>query len=736
MYTNHYNLKEMPFEEAFNPRYIWLGKKYLDALVEFKTVLFESKGFYLFTGDSGTGKTYLAKRFLNEIDPHKFVATIPYPDLDKYSFFNYLSEEFKMNRQFNDKGLFLLHFRNFLFDADQKNLKIILLIDEAQMMNQELLEEINLLSNIKKDKRKLLDIVFVGQPSFNKVLMQEQNSEFTQKIAATFHLEPLTENETKSLVLHRLKTAGAKTQIFTPEALREIYRFSSGYPRLVITICYRALLTGFVKEVKLINEEIITECTDELRIKQTLKSTTVPESVEDAHPVRGAYPAAPYKSRDQIRSPLRKYPLTRKKPGRQKALLAILIIVLSLAAGYRVYMLMPDVMTGTKSSPEQTKSPVKAMVDPRTASLPPPENKHTQDEPFIKAGSESGAPTAPNQRTPLVGSTQSTPQSMTDRTSPFNNAPLDTQAKRTPNQGPGNLPAAPAVDSTRQTALQKPSLKNDAPKTEPANRFQEKRASTGNGNRSGNESGGAESAKPYEPSGPEEGRAAHQAAALTAASQARVSSPAARPTTNTSPLPRFDMLHAEDTSAVVKPAGPGKTIKENGRISTPQPGSERSQITYITGPELESLAVRKESTLSDIGQLVPEFADSGLQTRITMPERLRSFLDSYCETYSAGDLEKLRTYYSPDARENGQPFNRLLSKYRRDFAAADAISYQIELQEYLVDRKRGTIKIEGRFFHKWLPRGSAWRQNSGNVYLELKETDLSFKVFRLDYQND
>ena len=210
MYTAYYNLKETPFNQSVDPKYTWLSEKQLEALAAFKQNYLDKKGFFLITGDAGTGKTAFTKRLLAEIESKTIVATVTDPDLDKLDFFNWLSVEFNMNVMFKSKGAFLARFKRFLFEAYQKKINVTLIIDDAHRINQELIEEILTLSNIEKAGSKLMSIFFVGQSGFNKILQEKQNSALRQSINAHFHLKPLKEDEIVQLILYRLKVAGSK----------------------------------------------------------------------------------------------------------------------------------------------------------------------------------------------------------------------------------------------------------------------------------------------------------------------------------------------------------------------------------------------------------------------------------------------------------------------------------------------------------------------------------------------
>ena len=266
MYQSFYNLKIKPFQITTDPKFLWLGEKHKEALATLKYGILENKGFLLLTGDVGTGKTVLIHGLMKLIDVSAIVATVPDPGLNTLDFFNFLSEEFEMNRRFDSKGAFLIHLKHFLYKASAADKKVLLIIDEAQRLNHELIEQIRLLSNIEMDNRKLINIFFVGQSEFNSMINQERNKAVKQRITVSYHIDPLTENESREYINHRLKIGGCTRELFKPEALRNIYTFSHGYPRLINIICDHALLTGYSAGKKIIDTAVIKECEKELRI--------------------------------------------------------------------------------------------------------------------------------------------------------------------------------------------------------------------------------------------------------------------------------------------------------------------------------------------------------------------------------------------------------------------------------------------------------------------------------------
>ena len=266
MYETYYKLNAMPFQITTDPRFLWLGEKHSEALATLKYGIMENKGFLLLTGDVGTGKTALINRLIKMIDVAAIVAKIPDPGLSSLDFFNFLAVEFKINKKFESKGAFLIYLKNFLHKAYADQKKVLLVIDEAQRLNHDLLEQIRLLSNIELQDRKLINIFFVGQPEFNEMLREDRNRAVRQRITVNYHINPLSVAEARLYIEHRLKIAGATQQIFEKDAIREIFSFSGGYPRLINIICDHALLTGYASDLKSISKKVIKECERELQI--------------------------------------------------------------------------------------------------------------------------------------------------------------------------------------------------------------------------------------------------------------------------------------------------------------------------------------------------------------------------------------------------------------------------------------------------------------------------------------
>ncbi|MBU4316508.1 MAG: AAA family ATPase [Proteobacteria bacterium] len=337
MYLNHYNLKTEPFKITTDPEFLWLGEKHKEALATLKYGILGNKGILLLTGDVGTGKTTLIHALLNSLGEDTIVATVPDPGLDKMDFFNYVASAFNINKTFYTKGDFTLYLSHFLKTANGENKKVLLIIDEAQRLNKDLLEEIRLLSNIELQNTKLINLFFVGQKEFNDIILMEENKALRQRISLRYNIEPLNLDETREYIKYRLLVAGTKKSLFTSNAVSKIYSFSKGYPRLINILCDYALLAGFVRDKKTIGRQIVQECAEELQIPEDARSGRIPESDEQDLETEKSSPQ-PVPVRKQKRIDKRKSEENNQPVGFfRKAGFAALIVLLLASLGYHFY---------------------------------------------------------------------------------------------------------------------------------------------------------------------------------------------------------------------------------------------------------------------------------------------------------------------------------------------------------------------------------------------------------------
>jgi general secretion pathway protein A len=266
MYLNHYNLNTKPFQISTDPRFLWLGEKHKEALAVLRYGILDNKGFLLLTGEVGTGKTTLIHVLINALRDDVIIANVPDPGLETMEFYAYIARAFHLSNGFKTKYEFLSMFGDFLHRSHAEKKQVLLILDESQRMEQALLEEIRMLSNIETQSTKLINIFFVGQAEFNNIILENRNRALRQRITVNYNLGSISRKETDLYVMHRLKVAGTEKRIFTSNAIKEIHAFSEGYPRLINVICDRALVTGYANGATSISRAVIKECADEMRL--------------------------------------------------------------------------------------------------------------------------------------------------------------------------------------------------------------------------------------------------------------------------------------------------------------------------------------------------------------------------------------------------------------------------------------------------------------------------------------
>ena len=266
MYTRHFDLKFKPFDFPPDPRFLWLNDEQRQKVAYLKHALLTQSGFVLITGDVGTGKTTLAKGLAKLVEKSSTVVTVPDPDMDKLDFFNYLADGFGLNQHFDSKTDFLISFKHFAQVSDFDSSKIILIVDEAHRLSNEMLQEIRLLANIQMGDHIKMSTALIGQPELIDTLYQEQNLNVIQRVTAHMKLGSLNLDEMRLYILYRLRMAGSSRGIFTDLALEHIHSHSGGNQRLVNLLCDHALVTGYAEEKKTIDSKIVRECVSDLDI--------------------------------------------------------------------------------------------------------------------------------------------------------------------------------------------------------------------------------------------------------------------------------------------------------------------------------------------------------------------------------------------------------------------------------------------------------------------------------------
>lgn len=265
MYCQFYDLKERPFNVTSDPAFFFLSKKHREALSYLLYGINQRKGIMVVTGEIGTGKTTLCRFFLNQLGKNIKTAFILNPNFSDLQLLEAIVRDFGIHIKNKSRLSLVWELNKFLLKESEYGNNVALIVDEAQQLKPQGLEQIRLLSNLETEKDKLLQIVLVGQPELNRKLDLYHLRQLKQRIMVKYHITPLDKDEIRNYIDHRLTTAGSANRIhFTDEAIEAISSFSDGTPRLINILCDRALLAGFVAETNVIEANIINKCLEEL----------------------------------------------------------------------------------------------------------------------------------------------------------------------------------------------------------------------------------------------------------------------------------------------------------------------------------------------------------------------------------------------------------------------------------------------------------------------------------------
>ena len=259
MYTDHFGIEENPFSITPDPRYLYMSKGHQEALAHLLYGVSESGGFVLLTGEVGTGKTSICRCLLEQLPETAEVALILNPRLSEFELLATICDELGVGYPADCTSLKVLvdHLNRYLLDLHAKGRHGVLIIDEAQNLSFEVLEQVRLLTNLETATRKLLQIVLVGQPELTEILKRREMRQVVQRITARYHLQPLDGAETRAYVRHRLVVGGLPAETFSSAAAAAVYRRSRGIPRLINSLCDRCLLGAYTQNIKTIDRRIV-----------------------------------------------------------------------------------------------------------------------------------------------------------------------------------------------------------------------------------------------------------------------------------------------------------------------------------------------------------------------------------------------------------------------------------------------------------------------------------------------
>ncbi len=266
MYNDFFGLKETPFTIAPDPRYLFMSERHRDALAHLLYGIGAGGGFVLLTGEVGTGKTTVCRCLLEQLPANVRLAYILNPKLNAIELMATMCDELGIEYDYKESSLktFTDLLSRRLLDNHEQGLNTVLMIDEAQNLSVEVLEQIRLLTNLETNQKKLLQIILIGQPELQELLAKKELRQLAQRITARYHLRPLSLNETKSYLEHRLRIAGVMRPVFKGKAIKLIHKASGGIPRLINVISDRAMLGAFAENLHHVDVRTVNKAVAEV----------------------------------------------------------------------------------------------------------------------------------------------------------------------------------------------------------------------------------------------------------------------------------------------------------------------------------------------------------------------------------------------------------------------------------------------------------------------------------------
>ena len=275
MYNQFYGFRELPFNQTPDSAFFFPSEKHKTALDALTYSVKQRKGFVVITGEIGSGKTTVARTLLKKLGDEVRSAVLTNTFLTPKGIITLILEDLGVAYHPTTKDRLLVQLNDFLLSSARQDQDVLLLIDEAQNLSPQCLEEVRMLSNLETEKEKLLQIVLIGQPELRRKLEMTRLEQFRQRVAIHYHLDALDEAETREYILYRLDYARSNgrdlSRLFEPSTFDLIYRYARGLPRLINKVCDHALFIGFVSDCQTIGLRIIQEAIEELRFREEKK---------------------------------------------------------------------------------------------------------------------------------------------------------------------------------------------------------------------------------------------------------------------------------------------------------------------------------------------------------------------------------------------------------------------------------------------------------------------------------
>lgn len=269
MYLEFYGLQKRPFDMTPDPAFFFPSQKHTEALASLVYAVTEKRGFVVITGEIGSGKTTVCRTLLQKLDPAAHVALLTNTTLTAKQLLEAICQQFGLETDRRNKVSLLNELNRFFLDQSKAGGTVVLIIDEAQNLTVRALEEMRLVSNMETETQKLVQIMLLGQPELRDKLNRPDLEQLRQRVSLRYHLKSLDRDETHKYIEHRLNVAGNSGGVkFTKGAIEALYQFSRGTPRIINVICDQALLMGYLRETKKLDEAIVREIVAEFAIPE------------------------------------------------------------------------------------------------------------------------------------------------------------------------------------------------------------------------------------------------------------------------------------------------------------------------------------------------------------------------------------------------------------------------------------------------------------------------------------
>ncbi len=265
MYKAYFGLSELPFTIGPNPKYLYLSDQHREAMAHLLYGLSEQGGFVLLTGEVGTGKTTLCRSVLQQQPDNVEVALILNPRATSIELLQYICDELKIDYRGSDSAKVLNDALNhYLLDAYANDRRVVVMIDEAQQLSIETLEQVRLLTNLETNKDKLMQIILVGQPELNDMLSSKHLRQLSQRIKSRYHLGELDLQQLGAYIKNRLRVAGCERELFSKKAIKKIYSYTKGVPRLINVLCDRCLMGAYATDRAIVDHQVVDQAAKEV----------------------------------------------------------------------------------------------------------------------------------------------------------------------------------------------------------------------------------------------------------------------------------------------------------------------------------------------------------------------------------------------------------------------------------------------------------------------------------------